>query len=109
VNWNELAVPDRFAIVVTLDEEALPNPAAFGTDHPSAGPTGPQACGLCYSADRTNRSFMYGTPASPLCPGVPFFDYVCDAQLFWSALMVCDDPPLSTEPSTWGQIKNLYR
>jgi hypothetical protein len=53
-----------------------------------------------------NHSFAYGTAASPVCPGSTFFDGVCDAQLIWRADTACID---AVEPSTWGQIKGLYR
>ncbi len=106
VNWGFLPVPNRFAIVLVLAEPGAPNPAIIGTDHPAAGPTGPQACGSCYPLSRVNHSFAYGTAASPVCPGSTFFDGVCDAQLIWRADMTCID---AVEPSSWGNIKGLYR
>jgi hypothetical protein len=107
VNWDDIAVPDHFAIVLTLAEPGTPNPSLIGTDHPAAGPTGVQACGFCYPLARANHSFAYGAAGSPVCPGSPLFDGVCDAQLIWRADVSC--PPVSVEPSTWGQIKGLYR
>jgi hypothetical protein len=106
VNWGCVPVPSRFAIVMTLSEYGFPNPAQFGTDHPAAGPTGPQACGVCYPANRPNHSFRYGTKASPICPGLPFNDGVCDAQLYWDIDLACT---VSVEESSWGKIKGLYR
>jgi hypothetical protein len=106
-NWGALAVPNPFILVVHLrEEQGLPNPASFGSDHPAAGPTGPQACGVCFPASRVTRSFSYGTPASPLCPGSPFEDGVCDAELFWDFTFAC---PTSVEESSWGKLKNLYK
>jgi len=80
------------------------------TDHPAAGPTGPQACGLCYPSTRPTHTFYFGKPNSPLCPGSPLsdgVDGVCNAEaLFWSAQFSC---AVSAEPTTWGSLKNLYR
>ncbi len=105
---SPVTVPTDFLITYTFGPLAtLPTPAAFGTEHPAAGPTGPQACGTCYPNDRTNRSFYYATAASPLCPGTTFNDGVCDAQLLWSVTLAC--LTTSVDESSWGQIKNLYR
>lgn len=84
-----------------------PPPAAVPTDHPAAGPTGPQACGLCYPSTRTIHTFRFGSADSPLCPGSPLNDGVCDAEaLFWSAQFSC---AVAVEPTTWGSLKSLYR
>ncbi|MBZ0267963.1 hypothetical protein K8I85_07395, partial [bacterium] len=84
-----------------------PRPAAFPTDHPAAGPTGPQACDLCYPSTRTIHTFRFGNADSPLCPGSPLNDGVCDAEaLYWSAQFSC---AISVEPTSWGSLKNLYR
>ncbi len=100
-------VPNKFVLVANLQEnEGIPSPAGMLSEHPAAGPTGPQACGICYPMDRVNRSFFYGTTGSPLCPGDVFNDGVCDAQLIWTAYLNC---PLPTVDSSWGSIKNLYR
>ncbi len=101
-------VPSKFVLVATLQEDmGFPSPAGILTEHPAAGPTGPQACGTCYPTDRVNRSFFYGTTGSPLCPGSSFNDGVCDAQLIWTVFLTCG--PISVEESSWGSIKNLYR
>jgi hypothetical protein len=106
--WGGVPVPNEFIVVVTMEEnQGIPNPGALGTDHPAAGPTGPQACGTCYPANRVNHSFAYGSVASPVCPGSTFNDGICDAQLFWDATLVCGT--VSVEDSSWGQIKGLYR
>lgn len=100
-------VPSKFVLVAeTADDQAIGDPSSFGTDHPAAGPTGPQACGFCYPATRTNHSFVYGTVASPACPGSVFNDGICNAQLFWDIDLSCG---ISVEESSWGSIKNLYR
>lgn len=100
-------VPDDFIVTYTFaDAMSLNNPAQIGTEHPAAGPTGPQACGSCYPALRTNRTFYYGTGASPVCPGSTLNDGVCDAQLLWDVNADC---VVSVESNSWGQIKNLYR
>jgi hypothetical protein len=106
VNWNCVQVPSRFAIVMTLASYLFQSPAQFGSDHPAAGPTGPESCGLCFPANRPNRSYQYGTVASPICPGSPFNDGICDAQLFWDIDLAC---AVSVEDTSWGQIKGLYR
>jgi hypothetical protein len=108
IPWSGMAVPSKFAIVVTMEEGTgqIQNPALFATDRPAAGPTGPQACGVCYPTDRLVRSYGYGTLASPLCPGSTFNDGVCDANLFWDVDLAC---AVSVEDTSWGKIKNLYR
>jgi hypothetical protein len=106
-DWGGLPVPAEFALVVTkLESEGPPNPARFATDHPAAGPTGPQACGACYPATRVNRSFLWGDTVDPVCPGSTFDDGVCDAQLYWDVSLTC---LVSTETSSWGKIKELYK
>jgi len=94
-------------IVTISEDEGIPNPAAFGTDRPAAGPSGPQACGTCYPVNRTIRSFMYGPSLSPICPGSTFNDGVCDANLFWDIDLL--EGGFAVEESSWGKIKTLYR
>jgi hypothetical protein len=96
-----------FVVQVELGTSTLPNPISYATDHPAAGPTGPVACGTCYPTTRANHSFYYGTAASPLCPGSPLNDGVCDAQLLWGAGLTCK--PISVEETSWSTIKGLYR
>ncbi|MBZ0267916.1 hypothetical protein K8I85_07160, partial [bacterium] len=84
-----------------------PSRVSIPTDHPAAGPTGPQACGYCYPSTRPIHTFHFGTSDSPLCPGSPLNDGVCDAEaLYWSAQFSC---AISVEPTSWGSLKNLYR
>ena len=94
-----------FTVTVEFGAGAA-NPAAAWTDHPAAGPTGPQACGTCYPNPRDNRTFYYGTAASPLCPGSALNDGICDAQFIQDAQLTCT---VSVEASTWGSVKNMYR
>lgn len=101
-------VPSRFAVVITVAAPTLPNPASYGSDHPAAGPTGPQACGTCYPADRSVRSNYYGSAVSPLCPGAPLDDGICASQLLWDAF-VSTGGPFSVDAASWGAIKALYR
>jgi len=102
--WTVPAGPVAFTFTNTM----VPgSPFTFPTDHPAAGPTGPQACGFCYPSTRTIHTFFFGTAASPLCPGSPFNDGVCDAEaLYWGGLFTC---PVSVEETSWGAVKNLYR
>jgi hypothetical protein len=44
--------------------------------------------------------------ANPICPGSPFNDGICDAQLFWDIDLAC---AVSVEDTSWGKIKDLYR
>ncbi len=63
-----ISLPESFVMLYTNAQDAIPNPAAIGSDHPAAGPTGPQACGTCFQANRTNHSFVYGTAAITALP-----------------------------------------
>lgn len=105
--WGGLPVPNKFVIVNTVsDALGFVNPGAFATDHPAVGPTGPQACGFCYPANRQIRSFYHGSLASPICPGSTLNDGICNAQWAWEASLNCI---VSVEESSWGSIKSLYR
>lgn len=82
------------------------------SDHPAAGPTGPQACGICYPSTRPTHTFFFGTPDSPLCPGSPLSDSACNVELlFWTATF--QDAAVSVgeglAQTSWGAVKNLYR
>jgi hypothetical protein len=92
------------------------NPLGLATDCPPAGPTGPAACGTCYPTGRVGRSFTFGTPTSPLCPGSPFNTGTdCDAELLWELFLVGDDSTgvhacdSQFELRSWGAVKGLYR
>ncbi|MBZ0266889.1 hypothetical protein K8I85_01930 [bacterium] len=83
------------------------SPHTIPTDHPAAGPTGPQACALCFPSTRPTHTFYFGTAESPLCPGSPLNDGVCDAEaLYWSAAVNCFG---AVDETSWGRTKNLYR
>ncbi|MBZ0267812.1 hypothetical protein K8I85_06625 [bacterium] len=101
-------LPGSVALTYTFGYVShLPITPNIPSDHPAAGPTGPQACGYCYPSTRVTHFLSFGTTTAPLCPGSPFNDGVCDAEaLFWSAGFTC---AVSTQPSTWGAIKVLYR
>lgn len=77
----------------------------LASDHPARGPTGPQACGLCYP-ERVCRSYYYGTSMSPLCPGSSLSDGVCCVEWVWDVEMDCYS---SVELLSWGNVKALYR
>ncbi len=104
VIWG-VNVPSRYIVTVTHAGVA---PTRHRTDHPSPGPTGPEACGTCYPTNRETRSFYYGTASSPLCPGSPFDDAesICNAELMWEHAMTC---PVSIDDTTFGKVKSLYR
>lgn len=104
--WN-VAVPNQFAVMGTLGPGiGIASPGAVASDHPAAGPTGPQACDTCYPATRVNHSFYWGTANTLLCPGSPFNDGICDAELWMTASLSC---VISVEETSWGAVKNLYR
>ena len=93
-DWNNLPIGNEFAVVVTTSSDlGFPNPA-FCYDHPAAGPTGPPGCGVCFPSNRPTRSFSFGAESSPICPGAPFFDGVCNAELLFEASMMC---PIAVE------------
>jgi hypothetical protein len=112
--WNEIdyaatggvVVPDSFSFTFTTGPGPT-NPLALVTDHPAAGPTGPQACGTCFPVDRVTRTFYLGTPASPLCPGSVLFDGICDAEMLWDVGLSCI--VVSVDQTSWSEIKALYR
>jgi hypothetical protein len=107
VNWGGVSVPNRFVITLTLQEDqGFASPAGLGTDHPAAGPTGPQACGSCYPATRPIHTFFYGTSSTVLCPGSTLNDGICDAELLWDVNISC---VVSVDESSWGSIKSLYK
>lgn len=105
--WGGLPVPAEFVAVVKIASGVgVQNPGKLATEHPAAGPTGPPACGTCYPANRVNHSFFYGSASVPLCPGSPFNDGVCDAQLLCEAVIACRCP---VEAMSWAGIKCLYK
>jgi hypothetical protein len=111
--WNEfdwtanpVDVPGDGAVAL-FDIGGTPNnPVSLLSDHPAPGPTGPAACGTCFPTTRLNHSFAYGTVSSPLCPGLPLNDGICDSQLLLSLSLSC---VTTVAPSSWGEIKQLYR
>ena len=118
-NWAQ-PVGAQFAVVYTYScLSGAGSPVRVGTDHPSAGPTGPQACGFCYPLDRPNHSYYWGSDpgdacagGSPaFCPGLTFLDLTpaepCAPQLRLDIFMVCQ--PVAVDPQSWGGVKSLYR
>jgi hypothetical protein len=101
--WN-LDVPFKFLVIHEADP--LITVDAPATDRPTAGPTGPAACGTCFPSDRTTRSFQFGTAASPLCPGEPFDDGICSAELL---IMAAFTSTVHADDSSWGKIKTLFK
>lgn len=95
----------RFSVTLEFGS-GVANPAAAWTDHPAAGPTGPQACGTCYPSPRENHSFYFGTETSPLCPGSPLNDGVCDAQFIQDAQFTSI---VAVDEQSWSSVKSLYR
>jgi hypothetical protein len=112
--WNTLTfanvdVPSSFVITYTLGPGTpggVADPLAVVTDHPAAGPTGAVACGTCYPTTRTIHSYYFGTPGTAVCPGSPFDDTICFAELLFGAFLQC---PVPVSETSWTQIKALYR
>lgn len=97
-----------FVITYTTNPSAMVgDPMSITSDHPLAGPTGVPACGTCYPTTRTTHSFYFGTTTSPVCPGSPLNDGLCDVEFFMDIGMLCST--VSVEAQTWGGIKQLYR
>lgn len=106
ISLGGVTIPgDNFAISFT-GGPGLNSPVSYPSDHPAAGATGPQSCGACYPTTRVTRSFYWGTPASPLCPGSSLSDGICDAEMFWDVTVSCTTP---VTPTSWGAVKNMYR
>jgi hypothetical protein len=106
LDWAGTEVPARFVVAYEQVGPCVGSMLEFASDHPAAGPTGPQACGLCYPTNRVVHSFYYGTLTSPLCPGSPYSDRVCDVEWLWEVQLTC---PSDVAPTTWGLLKSLYR
>lgn len=109
--WNfdvwDVPVPSRFAVVQELRTDYGQHPLVYvTTDHPAARGADMPACGTCYPATRATQSYRWGTPSAPLCPGEPFFDGTCNAEILLRAALTCATP---VEPRTWAGIKALYR
>jgi hypothetical protein len=107
LSWH-VPVPEAFVVLVTWGAGGAPwtNSTGLASEHPAAGPTGPQACGTCFPSSRQVRSYGYGLQGSPLCPGVPFRDAVCEVEFLCDASLAC---PVHVTEGSWGKIKSLYR
>jgi len=101
-------VPGAAVAVAYTNANVGGNPVVFTTDHPAAGPTGPQACGSCYPSTRVNHTFYWGTSTTAVCPGSSFFDGICDSELWWNAKFTCTSTT-AVDASSWGSLKALYR
>jgi len=111
VEWLGSAHPYQYAAIVMTVGPTPGNPMSLLTDRPAAGPTGPNACGTCYPANRVGHSFFYEGLGGTLCPSSPFNDGVCDAELLWDtyAIGFSLDSTVNVEGASWGKIKALYR
>jgi hypothetical protein len=103
--WGALPVPERFVVTVTFSPAEW-TPSRLASDHPAPGPTGPQACGLCYPLDRLTHSYEYGDASALLCPGEKPNDGTCDVEWLWDVALWC---PIDVEYDSWASIKALYR
>ncbi|MEZ5066457.1 MAG: hypothetical protein R3B81_17145 [bacterium] len=107
LSWNLWSPETPFLLTFTFgSNENIPALVGIGTDHPAAGPSGPTSCGNCFPSNRSTHSFMYGSEADPICPGEPFDDGVCVAELMFVLHREFFD---YVEPSSWGRVKHLYR
>lgn len=116
--WNAISgggipLPDYFLVVAKIGEHVHPSTTAFfTTDHPAAGPAGPQAAGHCYANSRETHTFFYGTHDPATGHRQPLHDVVGAAELLWHYSgevpigVNCDE---DVTPCTWGRIKALYR
>ncbi|MBZ0269256.1 hypothetical protein K8I85_13965 [bacterium] len=102
-----VAIPDSNVTVTFTNGTGVGAPVSLVTDHPAAGPTGPQSCGFCYPSTRTIHSFYFGSPSTVLCPGSTLNDGICDSEFWWTAVFSCT--PTSVDARSWGTLKNLYR
>ncbi len=79
----------------------------WASDHPAAGPTGPQACGYCFPIDRVSHSYYHPTNDPTPCPVTPLFDGTCNAEWYgWAAAF---STPVRVETTHWSRIKGMYR
>jgi len=97
-SWSDAAVPGRFAVMI---EFPWPLHAQWATDLlQSVG------CAPCSATPRTStRSYRWGSPEHPACPGTPFVN-TCYHELMWSVSLAC---PVHVDERSWGGIKGLYR
>lgn len=111
INSWSTPVPSSFVLAVTVGT-GWGNLPRCVTDHPGHGSSGPAPCGTCYPSTRPTHSFFYGDGVDFLCPGIPFFDGVCNAELIWSVRVSTNTVTSTdelTESKAWSGIKSLYR
>jgi hypothetical protein len=91
VPWGGLTPPSRFGVVYKRPDGDKSGYPEVGTDHPAVGPTGPQGCGVCFPLSRDPRSFQWFDESG--CPGPPFWDGVCNAELLLETTGTFISPP----------------
>jgi hypothetical protein len=107
MNWGGMPVPSMFSLqIFWMAPSGFTNGTGLASDHPLAGPTGPQACGTCYPTTRASNSRYYGI-AGAYCPsGTTLSDGLCDIEFVMDVNILCT---VGVEDESWGKIKNLYR
>lgn len=103
--WNT-PVPPRFAVVSEFRSWGRLAYNQIVCDHPAGVAGGPPACGSCYPVTRETRTFFFGRAGATECPGVPFFDGTCNAEMLVTAQLEC---ATALEPGSWASVKALYR
>jgi len=104
--WD-IPVPRDFVVRIMWGGfSGFTDATGLASDRPAAGPTGPQACGRCFSSTRLTHSYRWGIEGAPFCPGVKLDDGVCDVEFMLDAQLSCS---VHLEPRSWGRIKTLYR
>jgi hypothetical protein len=104
--WNTSLRDENVLVITQRFDWVNDYGLRFLTDRPGPGRDGRIGCGVCYPVDRTTHSFIYGTAASPLCPGEPFFDGYCNAELL---AVIHMGAATDVEPTSWGSVKALYK
>jgi len=93
-------------VVSVANGPGLATPLAMPSDHPAAGPTGPIACGTCYTTPRPTHSLFFGVAGGPCVTSSLDDGSGCSAEWLFDAQLSC---VVSVEESSWATIKNLYR
>jgi hypothetical protein len=105
--WAGLSVPSSFVLSITFGTPRnFTDSRPLISDHPAAGPTGPQACGVCFPTSRAAHSRYYGQDGAYCPSGVGLNDGVCDAEFLVEASV---QRTVSVREESWGGIKALYR
>ena len=105
--WGGAPVSSAFTLAVTwAAPTGVLNPTGLATDHPAAGPTGPQPCGTCFPTTRSSNSRTYGIGGAYCPSGNLLSDGVCNVELLMSVAIKFVD---IVEDRSWGEVKNLFR